>query len=88
MRKSAKLAVNMDELLTNLVVCLILIVLKMKLYSQKDLNMSGVSIWITKIYLPVMSEWGWDDRRGGSDQGKGCAEARDPVSVFTYSEVN
>lgn len=56
MCKSAKLAVNMDELLTNLVVCLILIVLKMKLYSQKDLNMSGVSIWITKIYLPVMSE--------------------------------
>lgn len=78
----------MDKLLTSLVVRLILIVLKMKLYRQKDLSKSGVSIWITKNYLPVMSEWDWDDRRGGSYQGKGCAEAREPVSVLTYSEVN
>jgi len=60
----------------------------MKLYSQKDLNTSGVNIWIPEIYLPVMSEWGWDGRRGGGDQGKGYVHARGPVSVLIYAEVN
>lgn len=66
----------MDKLLTSLVVCLISIVLKMKLYSQKDLNTSRVGICIAKIYLPVLSEWGWDDKKGDSDQGKLWAETR------------
>lgn len=60
----------------------------MKLYSQKDLSASGVSIWIPKIYLLVMSEWGWDDRKGGSDQGKGYAEAREPVPLVSCSEAS
>lgn len=66
----------MDKLLTSLVVCFISIILKMKLYSQKDLNTSGVGICISKIYLSVLSERGWDDKKGDSDQGKHCAETR------------
>lgn len=57
----------MDELLTSLGVYLISVFLKMKLYSQKDLNILGVFIQITEIHLPVKAEWGWDDKSGGSD---------------------
>lgn len=54
----------MDELLTSLGLCLISMFLKMKLYSQKDLSILGVFIWITEIYLLVKAEWGWDDKIG------------------------
>lgn len=66
----------MEELLTSLGVCLISIFLKIKLYSQKDLNIFGVFIQITEIYLADKAEWGWDDK---SDQGDGCGAARDII---------
>lgn len=69
----------MDELLTSLGLCLISMFLKMKLYSQKDLSILGVFIWITEIYLLVKAEWGWNDKNRGSDQGKGCGAARDII---------
>lgn len=35
-----------------------------------------------------MSERGWDDRKGGSDQGRGRADARETISVVSCSEAN